>query len=197
MSFSLLIAFRCILILGGIMNEQFDVVRANLSHVNFLSEFGKESFIDAYEVTLPIDELRTYVEEAFSEELIKHELESSESIYLLCKNAKGVICGYAKYVDSEMPDRLVPDRAIELQRLYVQNDCRGKGVGRLLSSYGESISQQKGFKVIWLRVWDGNTAAQQIYLKWGFTFCSEEAYQVGREKRKVLVMMKHIPSSSD
>ncbi|MCD4821622.1 MAG: GNAT family N-acetyltransferase [Methanococcoides sp.] len=179
------------------MNDRLDVLQANLSHVSFLSEFGKESFIDAYKVTLPMDELRTYVEEAFSEERIKHEVESSESIYLICKNAKGVICGYAKYVDSEMPDDLVHDRVIELQRLYVQNECRGKGVGRLLSRYGESISQQKGFKAIWLRVWDGNTTAQQIYLKWGYTFCSEEAYQVGQEKRKVLIMMKHIQASSD
>lgn len=179
------------------MNDQLDVVQANLSHVSFLSEFGKESFIDAYKVTLPMDELRTYVEEAFSEELIKHEIESSESIYLLCKNAKGAICGYAKYVDSEMPDHLMHDRAIELQRLYVQNDRRGKGVGRLLSRYGDSISQQKGFKTVWLRVWDGNTTAQQIYLKWGYAFCSEETYQVGREKRKVLIMVKHIQASSD
>lgn len=179
------------------MNDQLDVVQANLSHVSFLSEFGKESFIDAYKVTLPMDELRTYVEEAFSEEQIKHEIESSESIYLLCKNAKGAICGYAKYVDSEMPDHLMHDRAIELQRLYVQNDRRGKGVGRLLSRYGDSISQQKGFKTVWLRVWDGNTTAQQIYLKWGYAFCSEETYQVGREKRKVLIMVKHIQASSD
>ena len=66
------------------------------------------------------------------------------------------------------------------------------GVAGLLSGYGESISQQKGFKVVWLRVWDGNSIAQKIYLKWGYTFCGEELYRVGKEKRKVLIMMKHI-----
>lgn len=174
------------------MNDQFEIVQSNLSHVSFLSEFGKESFIDAYKVTLPIEELRTYVEEAFSKELIKHEIESSEALYLLCRNETGEMCGYAKYVNSETPDCIAHNGAIELQRLYVQDNCKGKGVGRLLSGYGESISQQKGSKVLWLRVWDGNTAAQKVYLKWGYSFCGEEAYKVGREKRKVLVMMKHI-----
>ena len=81
---------------------------------------------------------------------------------------------------------------IELQRLYVSDRFRGKGIGKLLSEYGKFISQQNGFKVLWLRVWDGNSAAQKVYLKWGYSFCGEEAYKVGREERKVLIMLKHI-----
>ncbi|MCD4806680.1 MAG: hypothetical protein K8R13_03770 [Methanococcoides sp.] len=99
--------------------KTLDIVHANLSHVSFLSEFGKSSFIDAYRTRVPIEDLRTYVEEAFSEELIRHEIENSEALYLLCKNAKGVICGYAKFVNSELPDCVVGDTPIEMQRLYV------------------------------------------------------------------------------
>ncbi|WP_440952020.1 hypothetical protein [Methanococcoides sp. FTZ1] len=101
------------------MNDQLQVVQANLSHVSFLSEFGKGSFIDAYKVTLPIKELRAYVDAAFSEELIKREIENSEALYLICKNTKGLICGYAKFLNSEVPDCVVDDGSIELQRLYV------------------------------------------------------------------------------
>jgi hypothetical protein len=61
-----------------------------------------------------------------------------------------------------------------------------------LSIRGASIFQQKGFKTVWLRVGSGNTTAQEIYLKWGYTFCGEEMYRVGRERKKALIMMKHI-----
>ncbi|WMW22831.1 GNAT family N-acetyltransferase [Methanolobus mangrovi] len=174
------------------MKPHLHVEQANLSHVSFLSEFGKESFIDAYKLTLPMEELRAYVDGAFSEKLIKREMESSEALYLICKNSKGVICGYAKILNSEVPDCVTDNKAIELQRLYVKNESRGKGVGGILFENGEAISKQKGFNVVWLRVWDGNTAAQNIYVKWGYTFCGKEWYEVGKEKRKVLVMMKHI-----
>lgn len=174
------------------MKYHLHVEQANLSCVGFLSEFGKESFIDAYKITLPMEELRAYVDSAFSEKLIKREMESSEALFLICKNAKGVICGYAKFLNSEIPDCVVDSKAIELQRLYVNNESRGKGIGGLLFENGESIYKKKSFKVVWLRVWDGNTAAQNIYMKWGFTFCGKEWYEVGNEKRKVLVMMKPI-----
>ncbi|WP_445475411.1 GNAT family N-acetyltransferase [Methanococcoides methylutens] len=174
------------------MNNQLEIVRADLSHVNFLSDFGKGSFIDAYKLTLPIEELRAYVDEAFSEELIRHEIESSEALYLICRNAKSIMCGYAKFVNSEIPDCVVDYEAIELQRLYVRNEYRGNGVGGLLYRYGESLSQQNGSGVVWLHVWDGNTIARKIYLKWGFTICGEGTYKVGREERKVLIMMKYI-----
>ncbi|WP_319507732.1 GNAT family N-acetyltransferase [uncultured Methanolobus sp.] len=174
------------------MENHLRVEQADLSHVSFLSEFGKESFMEAYKVTLPIEELRAYVDDAFSKKLIKNEMESSEALYLICKNAAGEICGYAKFLNSEVPDCVADNNVIELQRLYVKNVSKGKGVGKLLSGNGESIFKKKGFNIVWLRVWDGNVAAQNVYMKWGYIFCGKDWYKVGKEKRKVLVMMKHI-----
>lgn len=174
------------------MENFLHVEQANLSHVSFLSDFGKSSFICAYKLTLPVEELRTYVNEAFSEELIKYEIESSEALYLICKNEKGVICGYAKFLNSVVPYCVTNNKAIELQRLYVRNEARGKGAGGLLFKSGISIYKERGFKVVWLRVWEGNTAAQNIYMKWGYAICGQEWYEVGKEKRRVLVMMKQI-----
>ncbi|WP_340818245.1 GNAT family N-acetyltransferase [Methanolobus sp. WCC4] len=139
-----------------------------------------------------MEELRAYVNDAFSEKVIEREVESSEVLYLICKDTKGEIYGYAKFLRSVVPDCVAHNEAIELQRLYVKDGEKGKGIGRLLSRNGDSISREKGFRVMWLRVWNGNTTAKNIYMKWGYTFCGEDWYEVGKEKRKVLVMMKHI-----
>jgi hypothetical protein len=93
--------------------KTLDIVQANLSHVLFLSEFGKSSFIDAYRTRIPIEDLRTYVDKAFSEELIEREIKNSEALYLLCKDENDMIYGYAKFVNSEAPDCVVGDKPIE------------------------------------------------------------------------------------
>ncbi|MBP2031069.1 GNAT superfamily N-acetyltransferase [Methanohalophilus levihalophilus] len=174
------------------MISQFNLIPANDSHVSFLSTFGKKSFVDAYKITLPEEELEDYVDIAFSREQIEHEIEKSNAFYFLCDHKKDGLCGYVKFICSKIPECVSSDNAIELKRLYVMDKYKGAGVGSLLSGCGESICQEHGFTALWLRVWDGNIAAQKIYLHWGYKFCGEETYEVGREKRRVLLMVKQI-----
>lgn len=168
------------------------VTEADLSHVEYLSDFGRKSFIYAYQCTLSLEELNKYINHAFSETTIREEILGSSATYFVCQDSELNPCGYAKLIQSPPPECINSHRCIELQRLYVDSDYRGRGVGRLLELHSEACAKNRNISDIWLRVWDGNTVAQDIYKKWEFTMVGKELYPVGEDQRTVLLMQKSL-----
>lgn len=170
------------------------VIDADSSHVEYLSDFGRKSFIYAYQCTLPLEELNKYINDAFLESTILEEINGSLASYYVCQDTELNPCGYAKLIQSPSPKCINSNNGIELQRLYVDSDYRGHGVGKLLEAHAESNARSRNIRVIWLRVWEGNVVAQEIYKKWEFTIVGEEQYQVGEDQRTVLLMHKSLTS---
>jgi len=168
------------------------IIEADSSHAGYISEFGSKSFIHSYQCTLPLDELKKYTNVAFKKSNILEEINNSVATYFICLDSKSDLCGYAKLIQSHPPICINSNSCIELQRLYVDSDYRGRGVGKLLELHSESFAKNRSISDIWLRVWDGNTVAQDIYKKWEFTIVGEEQYQVGKDKRTVLLMHKSL-----
>lgn len=173
--------------------EQFTIGMAQASDVEFLASFGRQSFIDAYKSTLPLEELEIYTNEAFGKESIREEIEYSKALYFICQDSQFHPCGYLKLLPASLPPKcIVPGASIELQRLYVDKNYRARGAGRLLALHGEANALKRGFRTIWLRVWDQNVVAQKMYLKWKYTVQGAEKYQVGHEERDVVIMSKKL-----
>ena len=168
------------------------VIEADSSHAEYLSDFGSKSFIYAYQCTLPLEDLNKYNNQSFSESTIREEINGLLATYFICQDSELNPCGYAKLIQSPSPKCLNSNSSIELQRLYVDSDYRGHGVGKLLELHSESYAINRNISDIWLRVWDGNTVAQDIYRKWEFAIVGKEQYQVGTDKRTVLLMSKSL-----
>ncbi|PLX48310.1 MAG: hypothetical protein C0613_11095 [Desulfobulbaceae bacterium] len=168
------------------------IIEADESHIAYLADFGSTSFIHAYQCTLPLQELQKYIKIAFSEATLREEINGSLATYFICEDPGQAPCGYAKLISSPPPSCLHATSGIELQRLYVASAYRGQGVGRLLMSHAESYARKRHRGDLWLRVWDGNVVARDIYAQWGFATVGRELYQVGEEQRTVLVMGKSL-----
>lgn len=169
-----------------------NIVQADASHIEFISDFGSKSFIYAYQCTLPIEELRKYIDITFSKSTILEEINSTSVAYFICQDSDMNPCGYAKLVQSSIPEGIKSNSCIELQRLYVKSDYRGHGVGKLLELHAETYARNSNINAIWLRVWDGNVVAHEIYKKWKFEVVGNELYQVGKDHRTVLLMLKSL-----
>jgi ribosomal protein S18 acetylase RimI-like enzyme len=171
-------------------NEHFRIIEADASHVDFLSDFGRESFIDAYKETLSQKDLEAYTAGAFSKSNILDEINNSTVTYFICTDLESNLCGYSKLIPSSPPECVGSDCCIELQRLYVDERYKGQGMGKRLLMHAESKAMNKGFHSVWLRVWKGNGIAQMIYLKANYSIIGEERYQVGKDGRTVILMRK-------
>lgn len=170
----------------------FRIIEADASHVGFLSTFGSDSFIEAYASTLPLPELEKYTATAFSESTVLDEINGSLATYFICLDSTSIPCGYSKLLLSNPPDCINPDGSIELQRLYVNGNYRSQGIGKLLSLHGESYARNRRLRNMWLRVWEGNTRAQEAYLRWSYSVVGKEPYQVGDDERTVVLMCKSL-----
>ncbi len=168
----------------------FSIVEADLGYVPYLAQFGRQAFIDAYLCVLPYEELDAYTREAFDEGLIRDEIGSSKAAYLICRDEAAGPCGYAKALPSLTPEYLPAQGCLELQRLYVDEAYKGRGVGKRLHARVEQFARERGRRALWLRVWEGNAEAIAIYHRWGYEIRGEERYQVANGSGTVHVMFK-------
>lgn len=168
------------------------IVPADLAHAEFLSEFGGQSFIAAYSRTLSMHDLLRYTEQAFSKEKIIDEISAATAHYFICLDSDQRSCGYAKLIQSPPPACVGSGSQVELQRLYVAESHQRLGLGGLLLRHAEKQAQAMGCQRIWLRVWEENQIARNLYEKANFSVVGEEGYRVGDETRTVLVMKKDL-----
>ena len=133
-------------------DEQFSVIAADLTHVEFLSNFGRKSFVDSYQCTLPLKELEEYTRVAFSKDVISDEINGALAKYFICPDSGSNPYGYSKLILSNPPKSINPASSIELQRLYVDANYRGHGLGKLLALHSESHARDQGMRHLWLRV---------------------------------------------
>ena len=109
-------------------NERFQIIEADNSHADFLADFGRRSFADAYKETLSLSDLEEYTKAAFSKSNITAEINDPSVTYFVCRDLESNLCGYAKLILSPPPVCIDPYRTIELQRLYVDESYRGQGI---------------------------------------------------------------------
>ena len=61
------------------------------------------------------------------------------------------------------------ERSAYIAELMVDEDCRGKGIGKMLiESFFETVNKAD-YTDAFIRVWDGNIAALSLYKKVGFS----------------------------
>lgn len=133
------------------------------------------------------DDMRIYMERAFSEANISHELCDPANTYLVAER-DGDIIGYAKLRTGFKEDCVSGDRPVELSRLYCLEAHIGTGIGRALLEECVSRSRQMGCDVMWLGVWEFNFRARAFYDKAGFKRCGDHVFLLGTDRQTDWVM---------
>lgn len=74
-------------------NERFQIIEADNSHADFLADFGRRSFADAYKETLSVNHLEEYTKVAFSKSNITAEINDPSVTYFVCRDLESNLCG--------------------------------------------------------------------------------------------------------
>ena len=158
-----------------------------------LTDLAYTTFWDAFHdhpKNAPHD-LEAYMQEAFSVEHIRSELEDAESVFLVAE-MDGELAGYAKLIfESTEPD-IIAEWPVELSRLYSHQKFLGRGVGQALMDACFARAKEAGRDVIWLGVWEYNPRAQRFYQKNGFRLVGKHTFLLGSDPQTDLLMQKNI-----
>jgi ribosomal protein S18 acetylase RimI-like enzyme len=172
-------------------DDQIVIRRAGAEDVNLISVLGAVTFYEAYFEQDDPPDLANYIAEAFAPEEIRLELEDENSTFFIIFE-EGKAVGYAKLLENSKADCIERGNSIELKRIYILERVYGTGIGEILLKHCIETAKKKGFKTIWLGVWEENHRALRFYKKFGFHPVGKISFPYGATVGTNIVMAKDL-----
>ena len=154
------------------------------------SVLAETTFRQAYSGQISKADLEQFIASQFSTEAIRAAMETASiQVLLIDQNSSG----YYWLNPSTFPPAIKVDgMPMEIQRLYLLEEVRGRGYGRFLLRSCESIARERQHDLLWLKVWDQNDRAISFYRASGFDVISECTFECGSRLCNDLIMAKRI-----
>ena len=173
------------------MTASISIREAGVDDVAALSAIGHASFRAAYENWSEPDDLVAHLEDFFSEVAIHAAMGLPGCHYLLALNSD-VEVGFTKICDSEMPEEIPAERALELHQVYVMPDQQRFGIGGRLIESATRYAHEQSAEGVWLTVWEDAPWAVNCYRKYGFEQVGTMDFKLGRAIYNDLVMWRPV-----
>ncbi|MEJ7848794.1 MAG: GNAT family N-acetyltransferase [Pyrinomonadaceae bacterium] len=172
---------------------EVSICQATIENAKSLTDLSYTTFWDAFahHPKNRLDDLASYMRQAFSLEQITKELTDAKTLFLLAE-IEGKLAGYAKLIFGNVEPEITPGKPVELSRLYSQQKFLGKGVGQALMDACFERAKDNSCDVMWLGVWEYNPRAQRFYEKHGFYEVGKHTFQLGSDPQTDLLMQKSI-----
>ncbi len=161
-----------------LIQMNISIRQSGISDVQIIRALGVTTFYDAYCLQDDSRNLANYVLESFSFEQIETELNDVHSTFFIAE-ADGYAVGYAKLRENALAKCLQGENTVEIQRIYVLEKMKGKGVGDALMRKCFDEARRRNYASVWLGVWEKNPAAQKFYRKYGFIKVGELTFPYG------------------
>lgn len=159
--------------------------------VALLVSLGRETYAAAFASENTPENMKAYLDTAFTFEKIEQEIRDANSRFFLAYDESTPV-GYAKVRISDEVKRLIKEPAVELERIYVLNAHQGKKAGVALLKKCIEYGKENGFYWVWLGVWERNIKAQQFYMDWGFEKFGTHPFKMGDDVQTDWLMKKRI-----
>jgi len=162
------------------MDNRFHIRPALPADAEMLSDLGMRTYISSHGPFIPSKEkLEEYVRNAHAIDTVKAELANPALHFFVAAYSSGGLIGYLKLrpcalnVPQKQPDDY------EIQRLYIDEQVQGNGIGNALMQSAFTLLRSKGLRHVYLGVHEDNTKAIAFYEKLGGVKCSEHIFYVG------------------
>lgn len=161
------------------MNKPGHIREAGSGDVAMLAELGRQTskvwFADVYTA----DEMQSFLQRDFSEQVLQQQIESVESHTFLIHELNDRAAGFAR-INWRKPIPLTTDSGAELQKIYYLPEHTGKGLGRNLMTAVIAVVAARGEQNLWLDVLDSNPRARTFYQQLGFEVLGSKPFATGR-----------------
>ncbi|KAL6924195.1 hypothetical protein ACHAPO_003414 [Fusarium lateritium] len=166
---------------------------ATLSDASHISELGARVFSVTFGHSVEPHELAAFLEESYTTEAITNDINSPDKDVIVATNSDDELVGFA-YLTRGSTEPCVEDldMTVELQRIYVDLDLHGTGVGKVLEKTIESMARDQGFKHLWLGVWEENPRAIKAYEKWGYKQVGDHDFTIGSVVQRDHILVKSL-----
>lgn len=155
--------------------------------IAILSKIARRTFLQTFESSNSKEDIGLYLKKTFSEEKQKAEIQDPQRIIEIAWDQKDAV-GFLHLHDGKVDPCVKGEKPIELLRLYLDSRFHGQGVGPLMMDRCLEIARTKGYKTLWLGVWEHNLKAQKFYQKYGFKKVGEHLFDLGHDQQNDYVL---------
>ena len=160
---------------------------AGQKDAQMLAILGARTFSETFAGDNKPEDMAEYLRGAFSEQKQSEELSDPDSVFIVAES-EGKPVGYARLLGRSTATCITGDRPIELVRIYVIQELKGRKVGSLLMQKCLDEARGRGYDTIWLGVWEHNPNAIVFYQKWGFSKAGTHAFLLGKDLQEDWIM---------
>jgi ribosomal protein S18 acetylase RimI-like enzyme len=162
------------------MKSQADVIsitRAKKEDAGLLSELAKKTLLESHAESPAAAGLNKYVNENYSEEVLREELRDEKNIYQVI-SFNNQAAGYSKLLlNIPFPGNGSPNMA-KLERIYLLEEFYDLKLGMRLLQYNIDLSRENQQEGMWLFTWIDNLRAIRFYEKNGFVIRGRHDFRI-------------------
>ncbi|KAG2223365.1 hypothetical protein INT45_002860 [Circinella minor] len=171
------------------------ILQPDVTYAKSLAELGARLFSDTFSDDNPPDDLQSFLDSSYSTEIQTKELTDANIFTFMAFDAQETnkpVAFCQLRISQKVYDFIgsTPEETIELQRIYVDKNCAGKGVGKKLLEKCIAKAIELGKKTLWLGVWEFNPNAIKFYEKHGFRKVGSHTFKIGDKLDTDEIMVK-------
>lgn len=151
---------------------------ATANDADALQQLAVRTYDETFAAVNTAQNMRAYLESAFALDRIQAELNDPAAVWLLAISDEDFV-GYAKLLAGPAPPCVTGESPIELVRFYIDRQWHGSGLASELMHLCLDEARRRGFKTMYLGVWENNERAKAFYKKWNFVRVGEHVFPMG------------------
>lgn len=152
-----------------------------------LALLAERTFRDTFGARNSPGNMDLHCERHFSSDIQAGEIADRNLVTTLAVE-DGRFAGFTQVALARAHPAVAAGSPAELSRLYVVAEWHGKGVAQALMNDALASARAAGADVLWLGVWEHNPRAMAFYRKSGFEIVGSQAFMLGLERQRDLVM---------
>lgn len=162
-----------------------------LDEAGTLAELARRTFVATFASDNDPDDLNSYLDRAFGIEQVSSELRKPHSWFFFAE-VEGRPAGYLKINTGDAQTETVEGRTLEIERIYVDPEWQGHGVGKALLEFSMDEAKRRRSDAVWLGVWENNTKAISFYERQGFVPFGKHDFVIGNDVQTDILMRRNL-----
>lgn len=154
----------------------------SLKDVENIKYISEKTFYETFAEENTKEDIERYIKENLSYEQLKGEIENGGSKFFLVISNNNVVA-YMKINFDKAQTEIGHPNTLEVQRIYVLQECKGKQIGKKLIEKAIEIARNNNLNYIWLGVWEHNINAIKFYEKQGFKKFDTHIFKLGEDEQ--------------
>lgn len=162
--------------------ENFLIKECSLKDIEKIKYISEKTFYETFSNDSTEEDMENYLKENFLYEQVEREVKNNGSRFYIVEN-NGEVVAYMKLNFDKAQTETGHDNTLEVQRIYVLQEYKGKHIGKMLMQKSIDIGKNKNLRYIWLGVWEHNINAIKFYEKQGFEKFDTHIFKLGEDEQ--------------